>query len=603
MSRPQWRWAIVLLVAGVGACVWLYPQSPQVNPAVPVSPAALETDLLRERILLALCLAAALLPATRERIFRCLTLVRRMSSAGQRASLVAILLLSGPILLMMALASGRVLLPYWHDECFYRLQTTFLAHGRLTMPQHPLADFFDVPYVFVRPLTAVAYFPGTALLHAPGVWLHLPYWAMPLGIAAVSISLLFWIVNELIDPLAAWLAVALMLSLEVFRWLAPIEMSHAAGLLWSLTAFACWLKWRKKPALRWALLAALAAGAYLITRPFDAVFVLLPIALVWSAELGRVKPRQRAQAVLGALLVICPFIALQLWFDQRVTGHLLQTPLSLYYRTLFNEHGVGPEHFDPTFVPPTASLLLRDTYRGFALYNITRFQTPGQIVRQFFQTRIPVTLGVGLPSLLLVIFIPLSLLKLGDRRWAVLVAIFLCYLGASAAVVQYLDHYVIAIVPSILLALLLGGSVLTRMFERSRGVAVFTWLAIFALAMNRIVLNHEHYQQRGRNVMRVNYLEIPRRVKLPAIVLFRYQPDEPEPGFNLEPVYNWDVASPDDAPIIRANDLGPRDRELFAYYAARQPNRTVYRFDRQNKNLVELGNVADLAATGQRGIR
>jgi hypothetical protein len=86
---------------------------------------------------------------------------------------------------------------------------------------------------------------------------------------------------------------------------------------------------------------------------------------------------------------------------------------------------------------------------------------------------------------------------------------------------------------------------------------------------------------------------MPRLVKPPAIVLFHYD----SPGnFHDEPVYNIDVAWPDDAPIIRAQDLGPaRNQELFAYYAQRQPARTVYRFDRATGKLFLLGNVVELA--------
>jgi len=54
--------------------------------------------------------------------------------------------------------------------------------------------------------------------------------------------------------------------------------------------------------------------------------------------------------------------------------------------------------------------------------------------------------------------------------------------------------------------------------------------------------------------------------------------------------------NPDDAPIIRAHDLGlDRNRALFDYYAQRQPQRTVYLYDRARRSLVELGNVSDLA--------
>ena len=61
-----------------------------------------------------------------------------------------------------------------------------------------------------------------------------------------------------------------------------------------------------------------------------------------------------------------------------------------------------------------------------------------------------------------------------------------------------------------------------------------------------------------------------------------------------EPVYNTDVAWPDDAPIIRVQDLGPeRNRELAEYYARTQPERSFYRFDRRTFTLRALGKAPD----------
>jgi hypothetical protein len=78
----------------------------------------------------------------------------------------------------------------------------------------------------------------------------------------------------------------------------------------------------------------------------------------------------------------------------------------------------------------------------------------------------------------------------------------------------------------------------------------------------------------------------------PAIVLFRFQRGN---IIDMEPVYNADVAWPDNAPVIRAHDRGSKNSELFAYYAARQPDRWVYLYDRGNDTLVDLGPVTKLA--------
>ena len=68
-----------------------------------------------------------------------------------------------------------------------------------------------------------------------------------------------------------------------------------------------------------------------------------------------------------------------------------------------------------------------------------------------------------------------------------------------------------------------------------------------------------------------------------------------------EPVYNWDARDwPDDAPIIRAHDLGPqRNGELFRYYAQHQPGRQVWYVDRLENRLTYGGVVKDLAAAAR----
>ena len=81
----------------------------------------------------------------------------------------------------------------------------------------------------------------------------------------------------------------------------------------------------------------------------------------------------------------------------------------------------------------------------------------------------------------------------------------------------------------------------------------------------------------------------------PAVVLFAYQPGG---NFREEPVYNTDVAWPDDATIIRAHDLGKvRNQAIFDYYARTQPERTFYSFDRSRppeEMLKRLGTAREL---------
>jgi hypothetical protein len=74
-------------------------------------------------------------------------------------------------------------------------------------------------------------------------------------------------------------------------------------------------------------------------------------------------------------------------------------------------------------------------------------------------------------------------------------------------------------------------------------------------------------------------------------VLFRFSLKN---SVDLEPVYNADVAWPDDAQVIRAHDRGEQNIELYRYYAQRQPDRWIYLFDRNDGSLTELGQAKQL---------
>jgi hypothetical protein len=587
------RRALALLLVGALAYCVLYPNAAKFNPSIPTKPPSFETDALAERLLLLAALVLAIIPVTRRILFDAIEENRRPSPVSKRFIAAAIIILSAPLLYFLAVARGQILLPCWHDENHFRLQTEILAHFRLVMPAHPLAEFFDSPYVFTRPVYGGFYFPGTALLHVPGVWLHLPYSVMPVIIAGVTLALLYLVVTELIDGVAGLLAVMLMFSLELFRWLAVVEMSHAAGALWGLAAMAAWLAWRKSRAMRWIAVAGIAAGMYAITRPLDCVCVLTPIALAWAWDMRMTPWKLKCVAVLLGASAMAPFIGLQMAFDKEVTGHLLQTPASMYYRDYLNARGIGLEKFDPHFSPPSPSMLVHDTYLYIVGGPAAGFTTVRDAVRQWITIRLPKCLGVGLPTLLLVVLYPVGLLQLRDTRRAALWSTLWFFMIGSALTFQFHDQYVMGVTAALIFSVVLGAHAVARRFTAWPGVEVFICAAIFALAVHRVfAASNDYYQRPITGIHRQNYFTIPGLVKKPAIVLFRYVSDE----WLDDPVYNWDVTWPDDAPIIRANDLGARrDRELFEYYARIQPDRTVYVYDQGRRSLELLGNVVDLA--------
>jgi hypothetical protein len=617
---------------------------------------AIDDDAWIQRIVLFAAVILALIPMTRRGIAAAFAFLRRPSATVRRRTAWLIALLSGPLLYGLGAARRRLGLPIWHDENMYRMQTNFLAHGKFCLPglpiqtpgspqldpatAHRLADFFDSPYIFVHDVYAPVYFPGTALLHVPAAWMHLPYWLTPMIIAAISLTVLYLIVTELIDGLAGLLAVLLMISLLTFRWLALVEMSHAAGMLWGLVALWAWLRWRREagemgrqgdkgtggqgdaeimiprvslshgllvspspvPREVWVILAGVAAGFYAITRPLDAICVLAPVALAWIWDFRQLKWRPALATIVIALVSAAPLLALQLMFDRAITGHALETPLDRYNRIYFNVPSLGLQTYDPTFRPPTPVRQIQKVYDTLDRPQIMAFTSAKAAAWQWLTLRLPLTLGSTTPTLFMMILLPAALAGLTDRRRWVLWSMSWCYLIGAGFFYIFAAQYTIAAAPAVIFAVVLAVSVIHRAWPASGVASVFVPLAVMLLAVEYIAINQQDFfepipaaSSAGPSslgwVSRFNYRNIPAGVEQPALVFFRFSPDEKP---YEEPVYNWDVLNPDEAPIIRVHDLGPiRNLELLTYYQRTQPDRHVYLFDRKRLKTYDLGKVEE----------
>jgi hypothetical protein len=378
-----------------------------------------------------------------------------------------------------------------------------------------------------------------------------------------------------------------------------VEMSHAAGMMWGLVAFWCWLSWRRNRREGWAILVGIAAGFYAITRPLDAICVLAPIAMVWAWELRGLSWRAAARTALLAAAGAAPLLITQLAFDRAVTGHALEAPLDRYNRMYFNARSIGLQRIDPTFHPPTPAPPLQKLYLEYDLPRMQEFSSPKRAAWNWITYRVPLTIGAATPSLYLVILLPVAVLGLMDARRWVFWSMSWCFLIGAGFFYIFVPQYTITAAPAILFAVVLAVSVIQRAWPGASLGAVFVPLCALFLALEYIALNQQNFFEPipagGPSspgwVSRYNYDRIPAVVKKPALVFFHFGPDE---NAWEEPVYNWDVLNPDDAPIIRVHDLGPaRNLELLRYYAKRQPDRHVYLFHRQSLQLDDLGKVSE----------
>ena len=98
-----------------------------------------------------------------------------------------------------AIYQQRSFQPKYHDEFSYIIQTRMIADFRFFTPGHPLGDFFETFQFVTRNGYASVYFPGAAMMYAPGIWMNLPYWCMPLVVSSLCVAMVFLIVAKLID--------------------------------------------------------------------------------------------------------------------------------------------------------------------------------------------------------------------------------------------------------------------------------------------------------------------------------------------------------------------------------------------------------------------
>jgi hypothetical protein len=204
-----------------------------------------------------------------------------------------------------------------------------------------------------------------------------------------------------------------------------------------------------------------------------------------------------------------------------------------------------------------------------------------------------------LPTRLLLVLLPVGLIGLRDGGSLVLFITLPLFILLYLFNPFFLEHYAIPIIPSVIMLVLLGAETLPKSLPRFepqiRSLVTMLIVACAATSLweiNQLIV-HDPQKQVSDEPLPSEFL---RKVHdlhgERAVILFRWDPKQ---NWKAEPVYNSEVAWPDDAEVIRAHDLGPRDAELVRYYAARQPDRVLFLWDQKRDELRRIGPMPDLA--------
>ncbi|MGD0140453.1 MAG: glycosyltransferase family 39 protein [Tepidisphaeraceae bacterium] len=490
----------------------------------------------------------------------------------------------------------------FQDEFVYVIQAHMLARGRLWLPPYPASvrDFFDSFYLIVDRVYAGMYPPGTAIMLLPGIWLGWAHWIMPILAGTAAAALLYLVLEEMFGAVRAIVGVLLLGSLTLFMSMSLMALSEGPLLVAELACWWAWMRWRRTRAAGWLWLMGAAAGYGAITRPADMFCAALAIGTAIAFQM-RTEPAKLLKAAGAIGIAASPFLAIQLAQNFGVTGRWDQTPLRYYTDRNYPAPILSFRDVSAADVPPTNLPIKRTLIKQWILPAYEQHWRMS-LWEIWYPGRLDEIIGQTMPDALLVILIPLAALSLGEIRRAAIVGAMLLFFVIYTADPVFLRHYALAIVPAVICLILMGWESLERAFPRARGaILTFMLLAIGLLAVrampecNPVAAPMGTGSDDARIADRI-LAALPRR---PALVLFQFDPKSD--SYHAAPVYNADVAWPDDAPIVRANDLGENENvRIYRYYARRGQNRDVYLYDRTaarngHSPLTRLGTTGQLS--------
>jgi hypothetical protein len=357
-------------------------------------------------------------------------------------------------------------------------------------------------------------------------------------------------------------------------------------MLWAI------FRWRRRHAWGWCLLVGFFGMWAFMCHPSEAVCYFPPLGLAMLWDMRRDGLKRIATTLAALTLSAAPLIAVQVISNIGIVGHWYKLPYAVYVDRYYPSYRLGFPEYRPTQQPLPQ---MKDLDQLFSVQ--IRQHTVANIVRSWAHYKLPEMGRSLLANVLLLLFIPLGFLGLREPFRLAIVSSIVLFALLYSFYAFMLRWYPIPLIPAVFLLLLLGIDALRRFRPDGRFFTAFPALMVAVLAVCALP-QFDSYVDDGQafpaRELRHIDAAIAADVRPPAIVLFHYarnaglDPHE-------EPAYNDDVAWPDNAPIIKAHDLGPQNIRLIRYYAARQPRRRVYRYDRPTERLTYLGTAESLA--------
>ena len=469
--------------------------------------------------------------------------------------------------------------PAVHDEFAYLLAADTYASGRITNPPHPMWEHFESIHVIHQPSYMAKYPPGQGLLMAAGqVTTGRPLAGVWLGVGlmcgAICWMLLGWLPYRwaLLGSALVLLQLGLLGYWAQSYWGGALAAAGGALLFGGLRR----LLERQGPKLpsgsSWGpgLAIGLGMAVLAITRPFEAVVVSLPTALLLFQ--GLVRAPARRSLLLGGILPAAAVVALTVaalaYGNWRVTGNVMRTPYAEY-----------TEAYDPPYIfalwkpatPPRAQRhrLFADMEQEWYFERHTKLRTLSGFVAEKKKSANVFLFLLG-PLIVALAFVPLTI---RDRWVRVGLAICATVVIANLAIPWTFPHYFAPVTGLAFFLAVTGlreaeralGGPAHRRLAVGRGFVVFMVLLSAAFFAKRWV-QHASAEPNAFVAQRRTVLEELAGHRGDQLVLVRYAEGH---RWNEEWVYNQ--ADIDAAPIVWARYLDEAsNRRLLSYFEDRR---------------------------------
>jgi 4-amino-4-deoxy-L-arabinose transferase-like glycosyltransferase len=178
-------------------------------------------------------------------------------------------------------------IPHVEDEAAYLFQAQVFAQGRLSVPTPPSPESYWSPFVLdYEGQRFSKYPPGYSLLLSLGVRAD-EQWIVNALLGSLALWFIAQLGRTIYSPTTGLLAAALGLTCPVFLAESASLLSHPTSLFFTtlfLWSFARLIQRPTDNPRRFAVVAGLALGYLVITRPYDAIGVGLPFALYGLAR-------------------------------------------------------------------------------------------------------------------------------------------------------------------------------------------------------------------------------------------------------------------------------------------------------------------------------